>query len=60
VHPEQPPVHADQFDGPHEPLGLLNGPLMTVMAENKLKTNEEQEKKIFLEPPFTVKKIRLF
>jgi hypothetical protein len=34
--------------------------LMTVMAENKLKTNEEQEKKIFLEPPFTIKKIRLF
>jgi hypothetical protein len=43
VHPEQPPVHADQFDVPHEPLGLLNAPLMTEMIENKLKTNEEQQ-----------------
>jgi hypothetical protein len=43
VHPEQPPVHADQFFVPHEPLGLLHAPLMTVMTENKLKTNEQQE-----------------
>jgi hypothetical protein len=24
VHPERPTVHADQFDVPHEPLGLLH------------------------------------
>jgi hypothetical protein len=24
VHPEQPPVHADQFDVPHDPLKLLH------------------------------------
>jgi hypothetical protein len=24
VHPEQPPVHADQFDVPHDPLELLH------------------------------------
>jgi hypothetical protein len=33
---------------------------MTVMTENKLKTNEQEEqeqvKKLFLEPPFAVKK----
>jgi hypothetical protein len=40
VHPEQPLVHADQFDVPHEPLGNLHVPLMTVMTENKLKTNQ--------------------
>jgi hypothetical protein len=44
VHPEQPPVHADQFDAPHEPLGLLHVPLMTVMKENKLKTNEQEQR----------------
>jgi hypothetical protein len=43
VHPEQPSVHADQSDVPHEPLGLLHVPLMTVMTENKLETNEQQE-----------------
>jgi hypothetical protein len=24
LHPEQPPVHADQFDVPHDPLELLH------------------------------------
>jgi hypothetical protein len=43
VHPEQPPVHADQFDVHHEPLGLLNVPLMTVMTENKLETNQQEQ-----------------
>jgi hypothetical protein len=43
VHPEQPPVHADQFDVRHEPLGLLHVPLMTVMTENKLKTNQQEQ-----------------
>jgi hypothetical protein len=43
VHAEQPPVHADQFEVPNEPLGLLNVPLMTVMTENELKTNEHEE-----------------
>jgi hypothetical protein len=43
VHPKQPPVHADQFDVPYDPLELLNVPLMTVMTENKLKTNQQQE-----------------
>jgi hypothetical protein len=35
---------------------------MTVMTENKLKTNEQEEevKKWFLEPPFAVKKIKIF
>jgi hypothetical protein len=56
VHPEQPPVHPDQFDVPHELLELLHVPIMAVMTENKLKTNEQQEqvKKGFLEPPFPV------
>jgi hypothetical protein len=40
VHPEQPPVHADQFDVPYDPLELINVPLMT---ENKLETNQQQE-----------------
>jgi DNA-directed RNA polymerase subunit L len=40
VHPEQHPVHADQFDVSHE---LLHVPLMTVLTENKLKTNEQEE-----------------
>jgi hypothetical protein len=61
VHPEQNPVHADQFDVPHEPRGLHHVHLMTVMTENKLKTNQQQEqqqvKKWFLEPPFAVKNI---
>jgi hypothetical protein len=43
LHPEQPPVNADQFDVPHDPLGLLHVPPMTVMRENKLKTNQQQE-----------------
>jgi hypothetical protein len=30
VHPERPPVHADQFDVPHEPLGLLH---VTVLVQ---------------------------
>jgi hypothetical protein len=42
VHPEQPPVHADQFDEPHESLGLLHVSLRTVMTENKLETNGQQ------------------
>jgi hypothetical protein len=41
VHPKLPPFHVDQFDLPHEPLGLLHVPLMTVMTENKLKTNHQ-------------------
>jgi hypothetical protein len=28
VHPEQPPVHADQFDVPHDPLALLHVPVL--------------------------------
>jgi hypothetical protein len=28
VHPEQPPVHADQFDVPHDPLELLTVPVL--------------------------------
>jgi hypothetical protein len=43
VHPEQSLLHADQIDVPHEPLGLLHAPLMSVMKENKLKTNEQLE-----------------
>jgi hypothetical protein len=43
VHPEQPHVHADHFDVPHEPLGLLHVPLMTVMTENKIETNQQQQ-----------------
>jgi hypothetical protein len=43
VHPEQHPVHADQFDVPHESLGLLHVSLRTVMTENKLETNGQQE-----------------
>jgi hypothetical protein len=47
VHPEQPPVHADEFDvphdPPHDPLGLLHVPLMTEMTENKLETNPQEE-----------------
>jgi hypothetical protein len=43
VHPEQPPVYADQYDVLHEPLGLHHVPLVTVMTENKLKTNQEQQ-----------------
>jgi hypothetical protein len=43
VHPEHPPVHADQFDVPHESLGLHHVHLMTVMTENKLKTNQQEE-----------------
>jgi hypothetical protein len=43
VHQEQPPVHADQFNVPHDPLELLHVPLMTVMTENKLETNGQQE-----------------
>jgi hypothetical protein len=46
VHPEQPPVNADQFNVPHEPLGLLQVPLMTVMTEKNLKTNEQQEQEV--------------
>jgi hypothetical protein len=46
VHPEIP-----QFDVPHEPLGLLCVPLMTVMTENKLKTKQqEQEQELFFLP----------
>jgi hypothetical protein len=45
VHPEQPLVHADQFDLPHEPFGLLHVSLITVMTENKLKTNQQQVEK---------------
>jgi hypothetical protein len=55
VPPEQPPVHADQFDVPHDPLGLLHALLIIVTTENKLKTNEQEVKKQFLEPPFAVK-----
>jgi hypothetical protein len=32
VHPGQPPVNADQFDVPHDPLGLLHVPPMTVIT----------------------------
>jgi hypothetical protein len=28
VHPEQPPVHADQFDVPQDPLELLHVPVL--------------------------------
>jgi hypothetical protein len=28
VHPEQPPVHADKFDVPHDPLELLHAPVL--------------------------------
>jgi hypothetical protein len=28
VHPEQPPIHADQFDVPHDPLELLHVPVL--------------------------------
>jgi hypothetical protein len=45
MHPEQPSVHADLFDVPHEPFGLLYVSLMTVMAENKLETNPQQVEK---------------
>jgi hypothetical protein len=45
VHPEQPLVHADKFDLPYEPFGLLHVSLMTVMTENKLKTNQQQVEK---------------
>jgi hypothetical protein len=43
VHPKQPPVHADQFDVPHEPLGLLYVPLMTVLTGNKFTTNQQEQ-----------------
>jgi hypothetical protein len=43
VHLEQPPVHIDQFDVPHEPFGLLHVSQITVMTENKLDTNQQQE-----------------
>jgi hypothetical protein len=43
MHPEQPPGDADQFDVPHEPFGLIHVSLMTVMTENKLETNQEQQ-----------------
>jgi hypothetical protein len=46
VHPEQPPVFADQFDVPHEPFGLLHVSLMTVMTENKLETNQQQQQEV--------------
>jgi hypothetical protein len=46
VNPELPPVYADQFDAPHEPLGLLYVPLMTVMTENKLKTNQQEQEQV--------------
>jgi hypothetical protein len=45
VHPEQPPTNANQLDVPHEPLGLLHVPLMTVMTENKLETNQQEQVK---------------
>jgi hypothetical protein len=44
VHPEQPPVHADQFDVPHEPLGLLHVSLMTVMTVNSILMNKNKKK----------------
>jgi hypothetical protein len=28
VHPEQPPVHADLFDVPHDPLYLFHVPVL--------------------------------
>jgi hypothetical protein len=28
VHPEQPPVHADQYDVLHDPLELRHGPVL--------------------------------
>jgi hypothetical protein len=28
VHPDQTPVHADQFDVPHDPLELLHVPVL--------------------------------
>jgi hypothetical protein len=43
VHPEQPPVHADQFMCLMDLLGLFHVPLMTVMTENKLKTKQQEE-----------------
>jgi hypothetical protein len=46
VHPEQPPVHADQFDVPHDPLELLNVPIMTEMTENKLETNQQEQQEV--------------
>jgi hypothetical protein len=44
VHPEQSPVHADQFDVRHESFGLLHVSLMTVITENKPETNQQEEK----------------
>jgi hypothetical protein len=32
VHLEQPPVNADRFDVPHDPLALLHVPPMTVIT----------------------------
>jgi hypothetical protein len=46
VLPEQPPVHADVFDVLHGPLGLPNVFLMTVMTENKLKTNQQEQEQV--------------
>jgi hypothetical protein len=46
VHLELAHVHADSFNVPYEPLGLLHAPLMTVMTENKLKTNQQQEEQV--------------
>jgi hypothetical protein len=43
VYPERPHVNADQFDVPNDPHGLLPVPQMTVMIENKLKTNQQEQ-----------------
>jgi hypothetical protein len=43
LHPEQPPVHADQFEVPHDPLELLNVSIMTEITENKLETNQQEQ-----------------
>jgi hypothetical protein len=32
MHPEQPPVHADQFDAPYDPLELLHVPVIVHRA----------------------------
>jgi hypothetical protein len=32
VHPEQPPVHADQFHVPHDPLELLYVPVLVLVV----------------------------
>jgi hypothetical protein len=43
LNPEQPPVNADQFDVPYDPLELLNVPIMTEITENKLETNQQEQ-----------------